>query len=49
MDAVAYKANDKYVRDGLKPSEVYLNEMLEGEDIIPKEYVEYIRSLKDGK
>ena len=49
VEATAYQADEKYVKDGLKPSEVYLNEILEGEDIIPKEYAEYLRSLKSGK
>lgn len=46
VEAFAFQANEEFVKEGLKPSEVYLNEMLEGEDIIPKEYAEYLRSLK---
>ena len=46
VDAIAYKANKEYVKGGLKPSEIYLNEILEGEDLLPKEYTAYLRSLK---
>ena len=49
VEASAFQAYDEFVKEGLKPSEAYLNEMLEGEDIIPKEYAEYLRSLKAGK
>lgn len=49
VQATAYRANDEFVNKELKPSEVYLSEILEGEDIIPKEYAEYIRSFKSGK
>ena len=49
VNAVAYQANKEFVNKQLKPSEAYLNEILEGEDIIPLEYAEYIRSFKDGK
>lgn len=45
VEATAYQANIEHVQDGLTPSEIYLNEILEGEDIIPKEYAEYLRSL----
>ena len=38
VDAIAYKANKECVKGGLKPSEIYLNEILEGEDLLPKEY-----------
>jgi len=47
VNAVAYRANEEFVNKQLKPSEAYLNEILEGEDIIPKDYAEYIRSFKD--
>ena len=46
VNAVAYQANKEFVNKLLKPSEAYLNEILEGEDIIPKDYAEYIRSFK---
>ena len=49
VEASAFQAYDEFVRAGLKPSEAYENEMLEGEDIIPKKYAEYLRSLKAGK
>lgn len=49
VEAMAYQANKEFVNKQLKPSEVYLNEILEGEDIIPKDYAEYIRSFKGGK
>ena len=49
VEASAFQAYDEFVKVGLKPSETYLNEMLEGEDIIPKEYAEYLRSLKAGE
>lgn len=45
VEASAFQAYDEFVKKGLKPSEAYLNEMLEGEDIIPKEYAEYLRRL----
>ena len=46
VDAIAYEANKECVKGGLKPSEIYLNEILEGEDLLPKEYTAYLRSLK---
>ena len=46
VEATAYQANAEFVQDGLKPSEIYLNEILEGADIIPEEYAEHLRSLK---
>ena len=46
VEASAFQAYEEFVKAGLRPSEAYLNEMLEGEDIIPKEYAEYLRSLK---
>lgn len=49
VEAEAFQAYDEFVKEGLRPSKVYLNEILEGEDIIPKEYAEYLRSLKSGK
>lgn len=49
VQATAYRANEEFVNKELKPSEVYLSEILEGDDIIPKEYAEYIRSFKGGK
>ena len=49
VQATAYQANGEYIRDGLKPSDIFLNEILEGEDLIPKEYAEYFRSLKSEK
>ena len=49
VEGSAFQGHDEFVKEGLKPSETYLNEMLEGEDIIPKEYAEYLRSLKAGK
>lgn len=49
VEASAFQAYDEFVKEGLKPSDAYLNEVLEGEDIIPKEYAEYLRSLKAGK
>ena len=49
MDAIAYQAHEEYVkkglRAGLKPSQIYLNEILEGEDLIPKEYADYFRNF----
>lgn len=46
VEATAYRAKEEFVNKKLKPSEVYLNEILEGEDLIPEEYAEYIRSFK---
>lgn len=46
VEAIAYQAYEEYVTNGLKPSDNYLNEILEGEDIIPKEYADYFRGLK---
>ena len=45
VDATAYKANEECVKGGLKPSETYLSEILEGEDLLPKEYAAYLRNL----
>lgn len=47
VQAIAYQAHEEFVKSGLKPSEKYLNEILEGEDIIPKNYAEYFRSMKN--
>lgn len=49
VKATTYIANDEFVQQGLNPSEVYLKEILEGEDIIPKEYAEFIRSFFQSK
>lgn len=49
VEAEAFQAYDEFIKEGLRPSEVYLNEILEGEDIIPKENAEYLNSLKSGK
>ncbi|XP_022795169.1 uncharacterized protein LOC111333813 [Stylophora pistillata] len=49
VSANTYIANDQFVQQGLRPSEVYLNEILEGEDIIPKEHAEFIRSFMKAK
>ncbi|XP_078342337.1 uncharacterized protein LOC144628153 [Oculina patagonica] len=49
VQATAYQANEEFVNKELKPSEVYLSEILEGEDIIPEDYAEYIRSFTGGK
>ena len=46
VEAMAYQAYEEYVKNGLKPSDKYLNEILEGEDIIPAEYADYFRGLK---
>ena len=45
VDATAYQTYEKYVKEGLKPSQIYLNEILEGEDLIPKEYADYVRNF----
>ena len=45
VDATAYQAYEEYVKEGLKPSQIYLNEILEGEDLIPKEYADYFRNF----
>ena len=45
VDAIAYEANKECVTGGLKPSQIYLNEILEGEDLLPKEYAAYLRNL----
>ena len=49
VQATVYQAKEEFTKRGLKPNELYLNEMLEGEDILPKKYAEYLRSLKNGK
>ena len=49
MDATAYQAYEEYVKKELKPSEIYLNEILEGEDLIPKEYADYFRNFLRDK
>ena len=45
MDATAYQAYEKYVKEELKQSQIYINEILEGEDLIPKEYADYFRNF----
>ena len=46
VDAIAYQAYEEYVKKGLKLSQIYLNEILEGEeDLIPKEYADYFRNF----
>ena len=45
VDATAYQAYEENVREGLKPSQIYLNEIREGEDLIPKEYADYFRNF----
>ena len=45
VDATAYQAYEKYVKEELKPSQIYINEILEGEDLIPKEYADYFRNF----
>ena len=45
VDATAYQAYEENVRGGLKPSQIYLNEIREGEDLIPKEYADYFRNF----
>ena len=45
VDATAYQAYEEYVKKGLKPSQIYLHEILEGEDLIPKEYADYFRNF----
>ena len=47
VDAVTYIANEACIVKGLKPSLEYFNTILEGEDILPKDYVEFLRKLKD--
>ena len=46
VDAIAYKANKEFVKGGLKPSAIYLNDILEGEDLLTKDYTAYLRNLK---
>ena len=36
VDAIAYEANKECLKGGLKPSQIYLHEILEGEDLLPK-------------
>ena len=45
----AYQAYEKYVKEELKPSQIYINEILEGEDLIPKEYADYFRNFLHDK
>jgi gamma-glutamylcyclotransferase (GGCT)/AIG2-like uncharacterized protein YtfP len=45
VKAITYKANDEFIKDGLHPSRQYLEEMLEGSDILPKNYVETLQEL----
>ena len=39
------EACEEYVKEGLKPSQIYLNDIIEGEDLIPKEYADYFRNF----
>ena len=45
VDATAYQAYEEYVQEGLKPSQIFLNEILEEKDLIPKEYDDYFRNF----
>ena len=45
VDATAYQAYEEYVKEGLKARQIYLNEILEGEDLISKEYADYFRNF----
>ena len=45
VDEIAYQAYEEYVKKGLKPSQIYLHEILEGEDLIPEEYANYFRNF----
>ena len=45
VHATAYQAYEEYVKEGLKTSQIYFNEILEGQDLIPKEYADYFRNF----
>ena len=45
VDEIAYQAYEEYVKKGLKQSQIYLHEILEGEDLIPEEYANYFRNF----
>ena len=45
VEAIAYIANEALIQSGLKPSKDYLAEILEGDDLLPKEYVEFLKSF----
>lgn len=49
VEAITYQAKEEFVEEGLKPSDSFLEAMLIGKDIIPQEYAEHLRNLKDGK
>ena len=44
--ATTYQGKEEFTKTGLRPSETYLNEMLEGEDILPEGYADYLKTLK---
>ena len=45
VDATAYQVYEEYVKEGLKPSQIYLNEILAGEELISKEYADYLKNF----
>lgn len=47
VNAFTYSANEGYAVEGLTPSAVYLNTILEGEDILPEDYLKFLRSFRD--
>lgn len=46
IQATTYQGKEEFTKTGLRPSETYLNEMLEGEDILPEGYADYLKTLK---
>ncbi|XP_031549696.1 uncharacterized protein LOC116287196 [Actinia tenebrosa] len=45
VEAFAYRANDEFIKEGLKPSREYLETILEGSDILPDSHVQNLREI----
>lgn len=46
IQVIMYQGKEEFIKIGFCLSEVYLNEMLEGEDILLEGYVDYLKILK---
>jgi gamma-glutamylcyclotransferase (GGCT)/AIG2-like uncharacterized protein YtfP len=46
VEAWVYMANPAKTAEGLAPTKEYIDFMLKSDDVIPKEHVDYIRSVK---
>jgi len=44
--AITYIANPEKIKDGLKPTKKYLGHLLKGEDVLSKDYLEWLKNTK---